>query len=627
MLQSIRSFAGSWVIKILFALLIASFAVWGIGDVFRGAGPSETVVSIGPVDIGRGELDREVRRQMERLRPLFGGSLTLGQAQQFGLVDQAVSGLVQRTLYDLAARDAGIHVGTDVVRRRIAEEPAFRNEFGQFDPNVFRAVLRQNNLGEDEYIAILRQEIARGLVAGAVAGGAVAPQPLVADLYRHREERRVAEVITLPNAVAGDVGQPDEAAVQAYYEAHPVRFTAPEYRAITIARLELDDLAREITVSDNDLRAEYEDQAHEFRTPERRSLEIVLLEDEAAATAMAEAVAAGTPFDEAARAAGTEPLPLDGVTRDELPEIGDAAFALAEGAVSAPVRSGLGWHLIRVTGVREGSTRSFEEVREELLTRIRRERAADLMFEVSNRLEDALAGGRPLEETARAEGLTLTRVEAVDATGRSPAGEPVGGIDELQDILQVAFRQPAGQTSGLTETRSRNFFAVRTDSVTPPALRPLDAVRDEVVAGWQAEEQARRAAAIADGIAEQLRAGTGADVRQLAEEAGGSVAVTAPFTRQAQSVEGLTPNLIAQLFTVDPGAVVVGTADDARVVARLTGVTPADPAAAGTALAPVEDDVARAIEGDLMVQFAEALRVDYPVSMFPDRIRQMYPAD
>ncbi|WP_454018208.1 SurA N-terminal domain-containing protein [Azospirillum sp. Marseille-Q6669] len=258
MLQFIRTYAGSWVVKILFVLLIVSFAAWGIGDMIRTGGISSTVASVGKVEIDRAELDQEFRRQMERLRPMVGGNLTTEQARQFGLLDQSLSALVQRALYDQAARDAGISVGPDVVRQRIAEEPAFRNAQNQFDPAQFRSVLRNNQLTEDGYVALLRRETARELVAGAVGAGVTPPKPLVQDLYRFRGERRVAEVVTLPNAAIGDVGVPDEAELTRYYENHhQVRFTAPEYRSLSIAQLSADEIAKDIQIPDNELRAAY----------------------------------------------------------------------------------------------------------------------------------------------------------------------------------------------------------------------------------------------------------------------------------------------------------------------------------------------------------------------------------
>ncbi|HYH20619.1 MAG TPA: peptidyl-prolyl cis-trans isomerase [Azospirillum sp.] len=627
MLQFIRSFAGSWVVKILFVLLIASFAVWGIGDVIRQGGSSNTMIEVGPVDVGRTEVDQEFRRQMERLRPLFGGTLTVEQARQFGVLDQAIATLVQRNLYDLAAQDAGLAVGMETVRQRIAEEPAFRDQQGRFNATLFQQVLRQNGLSEDGYVQILRREIAREMVSGAVGGGAVAPKPLVEELFRFRQEKRVAEVITIPNASVGDVGTPDDAAVQRYYEDHQVRFTAPEYRTLTVLQLSAEDLAKDVTVPDEQVRAAYDERSDEFTTPERRTVQMVVVDSEEKAKQIADAARGGQSLADAAKAAGTEPLTLDSVTSQELPEIGPAVFALPQGQVSAPVKSALGWHVATVTAVQPGAHKSFEEVRGELLAQLKREKAADRLYEVSNRLDDALAGGATLAEVAQGQGLKTVQVAAVDSTGKAPDGTTVTGVANLPDVLKVAFGLPQGRTSNVTETKDNSFFAVHVDGITPAAVRPLAEVKADVIAGWQEEERAARAAAKAKEVAEKLKAGNEGGAQDIAAKAGGSFAMTAPFTRDARTVEGLSAELVRQLFAAKPEEVVVGSAGDRHIVARLKEVIAADPAAPDAPLGAVEDTVLRGVEGDIMTQFAEALRQQYPVEVHRALIDQMYPVN
>jgi len=625
MLQSIRNTAGSWVVKILFVLLIASFGIWGIGDVVnRSDAPSDVVAEVGPVEITRGELDQEFRRQMERLRPMVGGSLTVEQARQFGLLDQAMSTLVQRTLYDLAAKQAGLLVGDDTIRQRIAEEPAFRAPGGQFDRNRFATVLRENGLTEQGYTALMRREIARGVIASSVGAGVVPPQPLVEELYRHREEKRVAEVISIQNASIKDVGTPDEAAQLRYYEDHQVRFTAPEYRALTYFELTVDAVAKDVQITDEQVRAAYNERAGDYIVPERRTVAMVLVDDEAKAKAVADASRAGTPLADAAKANGADAITLDNIRKDELPEIGEAAFALAPGEVSAPVKSPLGWHVLSVTSVQPPSEKSFDEVREQLLAELKREQATDQLYEVSNRLEDQLAGGAALEELAQGRGLNVVKIPAVDSTGKAPDGKPVTGGSELAQVVQTAFGLAQGATSNITEGKDGVFFAVRVDSVTPAAAKPLAEVRDEVIAGWQDDERARKAAEQAKEVAEKLKAGKEADAQAVAEAAGASVAMTEPFTRSAQNATGLTPELVARLFEAKPGDVVVGTSGDAQIVARLREVIAADPAAKDADLGAMEQAVARGLEGDLMNQFAQALQKEYPITVHQDRIAQMY---
>ncbi|MBP2303126.1 peptidylprolyl isomerase [Azospirillum picis] len=623
MLQFIRNFAGSWVVKILFVLLILSFGIWGIGDVFRSTTPT-TVAEVGKVEIGREALDQEFRRQMERLRPMLGGNLTTEQAKRFGLLDQSLQTLIQRSLFDQAAEDMGISVGPEVVRTRIAEEPAFRNPQGQFDPNVFRTVLRNNQLTEDGYVAVVRRETGRELVAGAFSAAVPTPPLLVSELYRYRGEKRVVELVTLPNASIGDVGTPDEATIKQSYEEHQVRFTAPEYRSLTVAQLSPDALAKDIAIDDAQLRKAFEDRANEFGTPEKRNIQMVVVDDEAKAKQIAEA-AKSKGLAEAAKDAGVEPVTLDNIARSDLPEIGDAAFAVEPGKVSDALKSGLGWHVLAVTGVTPAATKSFDDVRDQLLAELRKEQALDAVFSIANRTEDQLASGAPLEEVAKSQGLVLTKVAAVDSTGKSPDGRDAApNLPGFKALLPTAFQLKTGAASNLTEGEGSVFTAVRVDSVIPAAVRPLDAVRDDVIADWQKEQRADRAAKKAEEIAAKLKQGAEAAAQDVATAAGASFAMTTPFTRDARSVDGLPADMVPKLFAAKPGEVVTGSTPDAQVVTRLKEVIAADPKAADADLSQMRATVDQGIENDLIAEFTNALRDKYPVQIHRQRIDQFF---
>lgn len=623
MLQFIRSFAGSWVVKILFVLLILSFGVWGIGDMFRASTPT-TVAKVGDVEIGQQALDQEFRRQMERLRPILGGNLTTEQAKRFGLLDQSLQSLIQRTLFDLAAADMGISVGPEVVRLRIADEPAFRNQQGQFDPDIFRSVLRNSQLTEDAYVAMIQRETARQLVAGAISAGLPPPQPLVQDLYRFRGEKRAAEVVTLPNASIGDVGVPDDATIKQAYEDHQVRFTAPEYRSLTVARLSPNVLVKDIRIDDAQLRKAYEERANEYGSPEKRNVQMVLVDDEATAKQIAEAAKAKG-LAEAAKEAGLEPVTLDNIASDDLPEIGEAAFALEPGKTSDAVKSSLGWHVLAVTGVTPATTRSFEDVRDQLAEELKMEQALDSIYSIANRAEDQLASGASLDEVAQTQGLALTKIAAVDSTGKAPDGRDAApNLPGLKALLPTAFQLTNGSTSNLTEGDGGVFTAIRVDGVIPAAVRPLADVRDQVIADWQQEQRAERAAKKAEEIAASLKQGADAAAQDIATQAGASFAMTAPFTRDAQSVQGLPGDMIAKLFAAKPNEVVSGNTPDAQIVARLKEIIPADPKAADADLAPVRASVEQGLGNDLVTEFTNALRGKYPVEIYPQRIEQFF---
>jgi peptidyl-prolyl cis-trans isomerase D len=228
MLQFMRQAAGSWVVKILFILLILSFGAWGVTGVYNQSGRDNTVAEVGRVKIGANQLDQEFRRQINRMRQVFGPQFDAEQAKQFGLVNQSLRQLIDRTVYDLAARDLGLVVSDRLVLQEIQREPAFRNQQGQFEPERFRSVLATNGLTEQGYADLVKRELARGELLGALGAGVQAPAPIVDDLYRRQAEKRVAETLTVPNASITDIPTPDDQTLKAYQADKADRFSAPE---------------------------------------------------------------------------------------------------------------------------------------------------------------------------------------------------------------------------------------------------------------------------------------------------------------------------------------------------------------------------------------------------------------
>jgi peptidyl-prolyl cis-trans isomerase D len=623
MLQALRSTVGSWIVKILFVLLILSFGVWGIGDIFRGR-TDTTAAEVGDVKISTVELDNAFRQEVNRLRQMLGGQIDAEQAKALGLVNQTLDQLIQRHLLTLAADDAGLRVGDPLVLGQLRAEPAFRNQLGQFDPEQFRRVLAANQLTEDGYVQLLRTEIKRTQLVGAVAAGAQAPGPLVDDLFRRQAERRIAETVLVPNSAMGDVGTPDDAALTAFHQEKAVRFTAPEFRKLTVGKLAVEDIAKDITVSDEDLHAAYDARAAEFQTPERRTVDQVLVADEAAARKIESSLGQGQSLEEAASAAGAEVLTLNSLAREDLlPELTEPVFSLQQGGISAPVQSPLGWHVVRVSGIEAGSTQAFEQVRDTVLADVKRDRAMDTVFESANKVEDALAGGATIEDVAQRFGLRLIEVPAIDANGRKPDGGVVEGLPAAQQVAQAAFGLQQGAATTLTETPDGDYFIARVDAITPATLRPLESIRAEVVAAWQADQRAQRATKKAGEVEERLKAGS--SPQDIAASVPGAVAgVTPALTRAGRENGGLPPGLVQRLFEMKQGEVATAPTQDGQIVVRLTEIQSADPASAGAQVAQVRQGVQQAIAGDLLAQFTEALRQRYPVSIHQNTIDTMF---
>src|SRR5260221_4425930 len=244
MLQAIRSKAGSLVVKILFALLIVSFGVWGIGDIFRERSAHETTVAnVGDINIQADELQRAVRGEMERMNKLLGGNFTADQAKQIGIVDRVLERIVASNLLDLEERRLRLLVDDQVVRDAIVANPNFHNITGAFDRNIFTNTLAANQLTEDRYVGILRRDIARSNLTSAVAGGAIAPVALVDPLYRTRYEKRTSDTVLVASDKITGIAEPSEAELRDFHAKHEDLFRAPEYRGFTALIMKPEDVA------------------------------------------------------------------------------------------------------------------------------------------------------------------------------------------------------------------------------------------------------------------------------------------------------------------------------------------------------------------------------------------------
>jgi peptidyl-prolyl cis-trans isomerase D len=617
MLQAIRSRAGSIVVKILFLLLILSFGVWGIGDIFRSRSPETVIATVGDQKIRAQDLDAALRPALERLRAQF-GAIDLQQAKQLGFVDTVLAQMIDRMLLAQAVAKLQLEVSDGVIKAAISQNPIFADPDGKFDRFRFNQLLARNRLSEDQYVASLRREIPGADLSHAMIAGMVAP-PVVSDtLYRYRNEKRVAQIVTILPDAAGDVGRPDDAALNAFYDAHRELFRAPEYRNFMVARLSPDDLAAGIEIPDDKLKQEYSERQDEFAQPEQREVWQILAPSEDNAKEALKAVEGGMDWTEAAvKIAGqdAETVDLGLMKRQEIPSIlADIAFELPLNTPSAPVKSPLGWHVLRVTRIEPPKTLSFDEAKPKLAADLARQEAADRLYKIANKVDDALAGGTPIAEAAQKFDLKTTTVTGVDVGGRGADGKPVALPGSAEEILKTAFATAENQTSRAIETNDGSFFILRVEKVDASHIKPLAEVTDLAVAAWQTEKRhetiIKMASELAGAATQDHSLATAAAAKKLA------VATSPPLSRNPQQDAGVSAALVGKLFGAAQGGIV--TADDAAgaYVAEVTSIEKPDPAKDTDKTADsVSGELLTAMQSDVSAEFTRALRRDFPVEI------------
>ncbi|WP_426957306.1 SurA N-terminal domain-containing protein [Muricoccus radiodurans] len=614
MITAFRRLAGTWFAKGLFVVLVLSFAIWGIEDVVRNFGRDNAVARVGGEAIELTEAQNAARRETQRLQRQLGPRFEANAEFNQAIARQAVETLIAERAQRLEARRVGVAVSADLIRDYTFSIPTFQGVDGRFNRLLLDQFMRQNDMTEADFLRVVVADIQRQQLVGAVRSGARAPTTMTRLLLSYEAERRAADVVELPLLSAPEIPDPTEAQLTRFHENNPAQFSSPEMREAVMALLTADALMARVAVTDRDIDAALQQHPERGTVPERRTMEMVLVSSEEAAREIRTAWTGGADFAAVtarATAAGGQAIELGSLDKGSVPvpELADSVFALPEGGVSEPVRSPFGWHVIRVASIQAQAARPAEEIRAEVRQELQREKAADQTYEEANRLEDALAGGATVEETARRFELTPVRVR-VDRQGNDESGRRVelpGGPGAREAVLTAIFANPPGPGGRLADV-PEGFLALEVPNATPAALKPFATVENEVRRAWMLDARRRAQEERAAGLLAATRSGK--TLEQAAQEAGLEVVRMGPSPRTAQQgvPNAIPAELLPGLFEAKVGDVTMAQTAAGYAVARLAEIVRADPGADPEGLTRVKGEVETAMQEDLESQFAAALR-------------------
>src|SRR6516165_3014284 len=513
MLRGLRKASSNWLGKVVMAavvgFLVISFAIWGIGDIFRGFGRS-TVAKIGGTEITIEQFRTIYNDRLQQYSRQLGRPISMDQARAMGLDRVVLSQIVSEIVLDERARKLGLNLSDAEVAKLITADPAFRGPNGQFDRFTFEQTIRNAGYTEPRYVAEQRRRMLRRERAGTIASGMDAPKALIEAANRYQNEQRSIEYVLLDHAQAGDIPAPSEEELAKYFDERKVLFRAPEYRKLVVVSLIPSELAQWIEIPEADLKNAYEQRRARYVTPERRQIEQIDFPNTEAAQAAAQRIAQSTSFLDVAKEMGKTEKDIDLGTFTKAGMIdravADAAFALKEGEVSNVIAGRFGPVLVRVVKVEPEQVRSFDAVKGELKQELATARAKADVHATYDKIEDARAEGKPLAEVAESLKLPVRTVEAIDRSGRDPAGSPIALPDQKR-IIEAAFSTDVGVERDPLQVAD-GYVWYDVVGITPSRERPLDEVKEQVEARWREQEIAQRLNAKADAIVEKLKAGT-----------------------------------------------------------------------------------------------------------------------
>lgn len=622
MLQGIHRVGQSWVgkviVAILFGLLIVSFAIWGIGDIFRG-GSNTDVATIGKTRISGEAFRSAYQTDLQRLIRQTRQNISPQRARELGLDTRILGRLVSEAVLDQRARDIGLAVSDQLVAQTISSDPNFRGASGQFDRSAFTEILRANNLTEAGYVREQRSVVLRQQIAEAVSGSVPAPLALREAVHRYENERRAISYVALNATGLGDLPAPSDPQLAAYFEQHKAEFRAPEYRAFNALALVPTGLAKPDAVSDEDARRRYEQaKGTAYGAAEKRALQQIVFASPGEAEDAFQRIKSGSTFEAIAaeRKIDAATLDLGTFARSEMidPAIAEAAFALAEGAVSGPVQGRFGPLLVRVTKIEPESVRPFETVAGEIRAQIALERARSEIDAVHDEIDDLRASARPLPDIAREKGLKLVQVAAVTRAGLDKAAAPVADIPDRDALLPAVFASDLGVDNEALRTREGGYVWFDVTGIEPARERPLTEIREAVAAAWKKDEIVRLLAEKARAAVERLDKGE--TLEAVAAEARAPVSTATDLARNSPSSAEISQAVVTRIFATPVGkSASAAASDESRIVFKVTGATMPAFMTSTQQAAGIEEQIRNALRDDLLTELVAQLEKEAGVTV------------
>ncbi len=521
MLQFIRERAQSWIAWVIVTLLIIPFALWGINQYFDG-GKEIAAARVNDAEISPQRLQQAYYQQQQRLREMLGANYRPEMFPEEQMRQQVLDGLIEQELLVQTASGSGMRIGDTLLAATIHGVPAFQQD-GKFSQQVYEGALRSRGMVPAGFEADLRRDmLTQQLYAGIARSDFATPVERRAMQQLQGQQRDIG-LLLLPLADFVAKAQVSDDEIKAYYEAQGALFMQPEQVSIAYIELSAEQIAKGIKVGDDELRARYEAQKANYSTSEERHARHILIRVEPGAGAAVDAAArteaeqllkqirGGSVFADVARKSSQDPG--SAAEGGDLGFFGrgvmdkafeDAAFALKVGEVSEPVRSAFGYHLIRLEAVRGGSTKSFAEVREQILAEIRSERAEQQFYDQAERLA-ALTYEHPdtLEEASRELGLPIVQSEPITRRGGS-------GLLANPKLVSAAFSEDVlarNNNSEAIDVGRNQLVVLRVTQHQPEMRRPLEAVRADIVSRIRRDKAAAAAREAATALQQQLQQG------------------------------------------------------------------------------------------------------------------------
>ncbi|WP_029085778.1 peptidylprolyl isomerase [Brevundimonas aveniformis] len=623
MITSFRRLSKTWFAGIIVGLLIIGLAVVGMFDPMR-FDFSSYVIKAGDREVSQQQYRQIIDNLNERNAQMTGQRFTMAELVEAGQHIQILESLAGEESLFAWAWKVGIRPARDLVAAQLRQQQAFFDPVtGQFSEEAMGRALSETGMTPAIFEDTLRHQIAaEHYVAGAAAGLRM-PRVYGAIAAAYAGETRNGRWILLSPSDIRDVPNPTDAQLTTLLNELAEQVREPEFRTVTMVRFTPALAAANIQISDQAIQDRFNFQRESLGTPETRSFVTLTAPNAEAAQTIARRLRAGEDPAAVARSLNIEPVNYAGQPRSAVPDarVAQAAFGLAQGAVSDPVQGELGLVVIKVTAIAAGREATLAEHRQEIENALRLEQARVRVTEMVEQFVALREGGTGLREAATQVGGVVATLPPFTEEGMLPNGQPMGAPEVL---YQTAFDTAEGSDSDVVDAGQDEYFAIHVDEVRESRMPTINELRPQLVQFWRGREIGRRLQERGNALAERVRGGE--DIAAVARAEGLTLTTRTGVGRGDGEGEtaSLPADLVGGLFGQAPGQVFSGPADrEGRFVVGVVdrATAPAAVLAGRQAEGIRPQMTGQAFQAEYVPAMQAAARTAVRTEVFPDRAR------
>jgi len=486
-------------------------------------GSANYAAKVNDQEISRGQFENAFAGERNRMQQQLGdqfSELAANEGYMKNLRQQTLNRLIDEALLDQYAREIGLSISDDQVKKAIFSTPAFQND-GKFDNTRYNAIVNQMGMTPDQYAQALRNQLTTQQLINAVVGTDFMLKGEADELATLVSQQRIVREATFDvNALAAKQQASDEE-VKSYYEQNKNNFTSPEQ--FRVSYIKLDAAAMQENATDAEIQSYYDQHQDQFTQPQRNRFSIIQTKTEAEAKAALDELNKGTDFATVAKEKSTDIISAknggdmgwleEGTTPDELKNAG----LKEKGQLSGVIKSSVGFLVVRLDDITPATTKPLADVRDDIAAKVKQEKALDGFYALQQKVSDAASNDNEslvgAEQAAGAKAVT-TGWFGHDNLPEELNFKPVA--DAIFNGGLVGENGTPGSNSDIITVDGDRAFVLRVSEHKPEAIKPLEEVKDQITALVKHNKAVQQAKLDAEKLLAELKAGKGDEALKAA---------------------------------------------------------------------------------------------------------------